>query len=189
MIKVNLLRDHTVRKRKSFAKPTASFMGNILLIICLFLLAAGAMAAWTYHINRQIDDGMIKRADLRRANDELKRLNVEIAQYVKLKSQLEERTKAIDKLQEERSGPVLLLNAVIHSIPLNADLWLTSLTQKAENIKIIGYTPHAEIIPDLMNNLTISGFFTGVDLELIERTNEISKFSLLCTSAKKHKAE
>jgi Tfp pilus assembly protein PilN len=187
MIKVNLLRDHTVRKHKSFAKPNVSIMG--LIYVAIFLLTAGGMASWTRQVNRQIDDGLIKQADLRKANDELKRLNVEIARFAKVRSQIEERTKAIDKLQEERSGPVSLLNTVIRSIPLNADLWLTSLTQKSESIKIIGYTSQAEVIPDLMNNLTVSGIFSSIDLELIERNNNISKFSLLCTSAKKYQAE
>jgi Tfp pilus assembly protein PilN len=187
MIKVNLLRDHAVRKHKSFAKPTVSLMG--LLCVAIFLLAAGAMARWTRQVNRQIDDGQIRRADLNKANDELKRLNAEIAKFTKLRSQLEERTKTIDKLKEEQSGPVSLLNVVIRSIPMNADLWLASLAQKSENIKITGYTSQAEIIPDLMNNLAASGIFASVDLELIERSNDISKFSILCTSAKKYRAE
>jgi Tfp pilus assembly protein PilN len=187
MIKVNLLKDHAVRKHKSFVKPTVSLMGFIC--VAIFLLAAGAMALWTQNINRQIDDGIMRRADLRKTNDELKRLNEEIAKFAKLRSQLEDRTRAIDKLKEEQSGPVLLLNTVIRSIPLNADLWLTSLSQKAESIKIIGSTSQPEIIPDLMTNLTASGIFISVDLELIERNNDISKFSILCTSAKKYQAE
>jgi Tfp pilus assembly protein PilN len=187
MIKVNLLRDHAVRKHKSFVKPTVSLMA--IVCVAIFLLAAGAMALWTNQVKRQIDDGRMKRADLSKANDELKRLDVEIAKFAKLRSQLEERTKSIDKLKEEQNGPVSLLNTVIHSIPSNADLCLTSLIQKSENIKIIGYTSQAEEIPDLMNNLTASGFFASVDLELIERSNDISKFSILCTSAKKYQAE
>jgi type IV pilus assembly protein PilN len=187
MIKVNLLRDHPVRARRTFAKPTVSRMGLILVVI--FLLSAGAMAFWTNYINQQIADRTAKRIDLRKADDELKRLNAEIEKFAKTKSLLEERTKAIDKLQEERSGPVLLLNTVIRSLPPNADLWLTSLTQKSETIKIIGNTSHAEAIPDLMNNLAASGIFSSVDLESIERNNDISKFSLLCISAKKQSAE
>jgi Tfp pilus assembly protein PilN len=187
MIKVNLLRDHAVRKHKSFVKPNVSLFG--LVCVAIFLLAAGAMALWTKHVNRQIDDGIMQRTDLRKTNDELKRLSAEIDKFAKLRSQLEERTQAIDKLKEAQSGPVSLLNTVIHSIPSNADLWLTSLAQKSESIKIIGYTSQAEVIPDLMNNLTVSGFFSSVDLEMIERSNDSSKFSILCTSAKKYQAE
>jgi Tfp pilus assembly protein PilN len=187
MIKVNLLKDHTVRARKSFAKPTASRMGILLLV--LFLLVAGGMGYWTRNINQQIDAGKVKRADLRKTDEELKKLNAEIDTYAKLKSQLEARTQAIDKLQEERSGPVSLLNAVIQSVPPKADLWLTSIDQKSASIKIIGQTLTPEAIPDLMINLAASGFFTSVDLELIERTNDTSKFSLLCTSLNKYQAE
>ena len=136
MIKVNLLKDQAVRKHKSFAKPTVSLMG--LIYMAIFLLAAGVMALWTRQVNRQIEAGLIRRTDLSKTNDELKRLNDEIAKFAKLRSQLEERTKAIDKLKEEQSGPVSLLNTVIRSIPSKADLWLTSLSQKSENIKIIG---------------------------------------------------
>jgi type IV pilus assembly protein PilN len=187
MIKVNLLRDHTAREHKTFANPTVSRMGFLLLAI--FLLAAGAMAYWTYDINLQIVDRTEKRIQLRRANDELKRLNAEIDKYAKLISQIEERTRAIDALRQERSTPVLLLNAVIRSIPPNAELWLTTLSQKSESIKITGSTSQAEIIPDLMNNLSASGFFSGIELELIERSNDISKFSLFCTRAKKSQSE
>jgi len=187
MIKVNLLKDHTVRVRNVFAKPTVSRMGLVLLAV--FLLAAAAMALWTRHVNRQIDEGVKSRDELRMADEELKRLNAEIARYSKLKAQLDDRTHAIDNLQQERTGPVLLLNAVIRSIPQNAEIWLTSLTQKSDSIKIIGQTPQAEVIPDLMINLTASGIFATVDLELIERSNDTSRFSLFCTSAKKSQAE
>jgi type IV pilus assembly protein PilN len=188
MIKVNLLRDHTVRARKAFAKPTGSGMG-ILLPIILLLVAVGGMAFWTHRVHQQIDEGQRTRADLRKIDDEMKRLNAEIAKYTRLKSQLEERIQAIDALREKRSGPVLLLNTVIHSIPSNANLWLTSLNQKSENIKIIGYTSQVEVIPGLMTNLMASGIFSSVDLELIERSRDASKFSLICISVKKYQTE
>jgi Tfp pilus assembly protein PilN len=187
MIKVNLLKNRAVHTRKSFAKPVVSLM--MLILPAIFLLAAGGMASWTHNIKKQINEGTTKRAGLKKIDDELKMLNVEIEKFTKLKSQIEERTKAIDRLQEERSGPVMLLNAVIRSLPPNADLWLTSLSQKSDNIKISGLTSKAEVIPDLMNNLAASGLFIGVDLESIERNENISKFSLLCTSAKKSPAE
>jgi type IV pilus assembly protein PilN len=187
MIKVNLLRDHTAHAHKAFAKPTVSRMGLILLVV--FLLAAGTLWYWTSDVNQQIADRTERRAQLRKDNEELKRLNAEIDKYTKLISQLNERTRAIDEIQHERSGPVLLLNAVIRSIPPSADLWLTSLTQKSESIKITGSTLQADAIPDLMNNLTASGFFSSVELELIERNNDHLTFSLFCASANKSQSE
>jgi Tfp pilus assembly protein PilN len=187
MIKVNLLRDQTGRVHKTSIRPTVSWLG--LVYLAVFLLAAGSMATWTYFIKRQIASGAERRDQLQKQHDQLMELQKKCAAYDKLKQQRMERIKTIEQLQEGKSGPVLMLNAVIRSIPPNADLYLTSLSQKSDIMKILGYTQHAQVIPDLMTNLAASGFFSSVDLELIERKDDTSKFSLICTSVKKPQAE
>jgi Tfp pilus assembly protein PilN len=187
MIKVNLLRDQTARERKTHIKPTVSWIG--LVFLAIFLLVAGSMAAWTFYINQQIAADTERRDQLQKQYEQLKDLQKKIAAFDKLKQQRIERIKTIEQLQEGKGGPVLLLNAVIRSIPQNADLYLASLTQKSDSIKIMGYTQQAEVIPNLMNNLAASGVFSSVDLELIERKDDASKFSLICTSIKKPQAE
>ena len=187
MIKVNLLIDQTARVRKTFVKPTVSRIG--LLFLAIFLLAAGAMGAWTYYINRQVAMGTEKREKLRREEARLKVLKKEIAKFDKLKKQRQSRIDVIERLKENQTGPVLLLNTVIQCIPRNGVLWLTSLTQKSDRVKIVGFTQNTEVIPDLMSNLTASGIFKTVDLEQIESQKDASRFSLLCTSIKKPQAE
>ena len=85
-------------------------------------------------------------------------------------------------MKESQKGPVNLLNAVIQAIPFQGKLWLTQLEQKDNGIKVLGETNNPEVIPDLMNNLTKSEMFSSVDIELIERKDDSSKFSILCTS-------
>jgi Tfp pilus assembly protein PilN len=187
MIKVNLLRDQTARRRKTFVKPTVSRIG--LIFLAIFLLAAGAMGTWTFYIRQQIDLGVEKRTKLRIEEARLQQLQKEIARFEQLKQKHQSRIEVIEKLKEDQASPVLLLNTVIHSIPRDGVLWLTSLTQKADSIRIVGYTQHTEVIPDLMTNLAASGFFRSVDLELIESQKDASKFSLICTSIKKPQAE
>jgi type IV pilus assembly protein PilN len=187
MIKVNLLRDQTVRVRKPSLKPTVSRLG--LIFLAIFLLAAGAMGTWAYYLHRQIAVGAERRGKLQIEEARLQNLKKEIDKFEKLKQQRQDRIDVIEKLKEGQTGPVLLLNTVIHSIPRDGVLWLTSLTQKADRIQIVGYTQHTEAIPDLMSNLTASGIFGSVDLELIESQKDASRFSLLCTSNKKPQAE
>jgi Tfp pilus assembly protein PilN len=187
MIKVNLLKDQTARVRKTFVKPTVSRIG--LIFLAIFLLAAGAMGTWTFYIHQQVNAGIAKRNKLRIEEARLQALKKEIQKFEKLKQQRLSRIEVIEKLKEEQTGPVLLLNTVLHSIPKDGVLWLTSLTQKDNRITIVGYTQHTEVIPDLMSNLSSSGYFQNVDLELIERQKDASKFSLLCTSIKKSQAE
>jgi Tfp pilus assembly protein PilN len=187
MIKVNLLRDQTARVRKAFVKPTVSRIG--LIYLAIFLLAAGAMGTWTFYIHQQINAGIQKRNRLRIEEARLQALKKEIQRFEKLKQQRQSRIDVIEKLKEEQTGPVLMLNTILQSIPRDGVLWLTSLTQKDNSIMIVGYTQHTEVIPDLMSNLASSGFFKTVDLEMIESQKDASKFSLLCTSIRKTQAE
>jgi Tfp pilus assembly protein PilN len=95
----------------------------------------------------------------------------------------------IEDLKAAQTGPVLLLNNVIQSIPGDGQLWLTSMTQSADRIKIVGYTQQTDIIPDFISNLMTCGMFKTVDLEMIESEKDASKFSLVCMSGKKPQAE
>jgi Tfp pilus assembly protein PilN len=187
MIKVNLLKDQTARARKTFVKPTVSRIG--LIYLAIFVLASGTMATWFFYVKQQITAGNEKRTQLRIEEARLQLLQKEVEKYQKLKQFRQGRIDVIETLKKNQSGPVLLLNTVIHSIPPNVDVWLTSLTQKSNEIKITGNTLQPEVIPELMSNLTASGIFASVDLELIERKDDTSKFSLICISIKNSQAE
>jgi Tfp pilus assembly protein PilN len=187
MIKVNLLKDQTAQVRKTFAKPTVSRIG--LIFCAIFLLAAAAMGTWSFYVNQQIQTGNDKVTKLRVEEARLQDLKKEIEKYEKMKQLRQSRIDVIEKLKENQTGPVLLLNSVIQSIPHDGVLWLTSLSQKDDKVKIVGFTQNEEVIPDFMSNLTASGIFKNVDLEMIDSQKEASKFSLICTSITKPQAE
>jgi len=187
MIKVNLLKDQTAQVRKTFAKPTVSRTG--LIFLAIFVLIAGATGTWYFYVRHQVQAGTQKRQQLRQEEARLQKLKKEIEKYEKLKQLRQSRIDVIEKLKENQTGPVLLLNSVIQSIPREGVLWLTSLTQKSDRIKIVGFTQNTEVIPDFMSNLTASGIFETVDLESIESQKEASKFSLICMSNSKSQAE
>jgi Tfp pilus assembly protein PilN len=188
MIKVNLLRDQPARMRKqTFVKPTVSRMG--LILTAIFLLVAGGMGSWYFYINNQVKTFTEKRNKLRIEEARLQALKKEIEKFEKMKRLRQSRIDVIEKLKEDQTGPVLLLNNVLQSIPQDGVMWLTSLTQKDDRIKIVGFAQNTEAIPDFMSNLTASGIFQVVDLEGIESQKDASKFSLICTSAKTQPAE
>jgi Tfp pilus assembly protein PilN len=150
---------------------------------------AAAMGAWTFYVRQQIQTGTEKVKKLRVEEARLQELKKEIDRYEAMKKLRQSRIDVIEKLKENQTGPVLLLNSVIQSIPRDGILWLTSLTQKSDKIKIVGYTQQTDTIPDFMSNLTASGIFKSVDLESIESDKEASRFSLICTSPTKTQAE
>lgn len=187
MIKVNLLKDQTVTKGKTFAKPTVSRTGLVFCAICV--LVAVGMGVWTISVRHQTQAGIKKRNELRVIEARLQTLKKEIEQFEKLKVLRQNRIDIIEKLKENQKGPVLLLNSMIQSIPQKGMLWLTSVAQKVDQTRIQGYTQNPEVIPDLMSNLSATGIFQSVDLELIERQKEATKFSLICISITKPPAE
>ncbi len=183
MIKVNLLRDQTDRVRKITVKQTVSGVGLLLAVVAV--LAAAAMGAWWYTVRRQITDLTGERDRLRIENTRLQALRKEISEYEKAKRLRESRIEVIETLKEFQTGPVRLLNHVIHSIPRDANVWLTVLDQRGERVQITGYAHHSQSIPDFMSSLAASGYFKTVDLENIEEEKEAAKFSLVCVAAER----
>lgn len=187
MIKVNLLRDQAARVTRQVVAPSVSHSG--LLVLAGILVLAGALAAWWYSTNREISRLTATREKLRVEDKRLQALKKEITEFEKVKQLLEGRIQVIGMLKEAQTGPVQLLNHVIQSIPRDASLWLTLLDQKGEKIQIVGYSQRGESIPDFMINLAAGGLFKSVDLEVLqvekEKEREASRFSLICTSARK----
>ena len=181
MIKVNLLRDPTARTRKTYVKPSMSRTGPLL--VAFIVLVVVSMGAWYYVVNKQKNELTVYRNELKAEEARLQELKKKLEQYEEDKKQMQSRISVIERLKEQQTGPVLLLNHVLHSIPRNRLLWLTSLIQKDNTVKIVGLTQKIEAIPDFMTNLAETGFFQSVDLEMIESQDDASKFSLLCVSA------
>ncbi|MEJ2110686.1 MAG: PilN domain-containing protein [Acidobacteriota bacterium] len=181
MIKVNLLRDPTIRSHRTFVKPKVSKTGPVL--VAFIVLVAGGMGAWYYYINTQKNRLTERKHELIIQETRLNDLKKELAEYEEIKLQKQKRIDVIEELKDRQTGPVLLLNHVLASIPQDRLLWLTTLNQKDDRVQIVGYSQKIEAIPDFMTNLSKDGFFQSVDLETIESNDESSKFSLLCTSA------
>jgi type IV pilus assembly protein PilN len=187
MIKVNLLRDQAVRVRKTTVKSSAFGMG--LVFLALLLILFGGLGTWWYSIHREVNDLTETRDRLRAENTRMQALKKEVDRYEKLKLLRQSRIDIIEKLKDNQTGPVQLLNHLILSIPHDSSIWLTLLDQKGDRIQIVGYALRPEAVPDFLSNLTATGFFKSVDLELLESDKEATKFSLLCLSTRKQPTE
>ena len=181
MIKVNLLKDHASRTRKTMVAPKASPLG-LMFLAALALAAVGLGATW-YYLRTQITDLTASRDKLRLESVRLQGLKKQADQFEKMKNERQSRIDIIEQLRANQKGPVLLLNHLIRCIPTSAPLWLTSLEQKGDQIRIMGSTTRGETIPDFMSNLSATGIFKTVDLELYEDKDQAAaKFTLLCVT-------
>ena len=185
MIKVNLLKEHTVvvpKKQHTIATPKISW------IWLAYIIAVGAITAVLGY--QWIDSGNA----LKKLNTENQSLQLDLnqlealsKQFVELEQKKQERQDRIDiieRLVESQQGPVKLMNAVIQAIPDNRNIWLTSLEQTTSGVKVKGETRVPEVVPAFMKDLEKSGIFESVDIEIVERRDEISNFSILCANKK-----
>ena len=185
MIKVNLLKDHSIpveKKQSVISAPKASLVGYLYTAV---IVVAIVVFVYTWFSSGNAIE--VADAENRRLESELKEMEALRNQFVELEQKKQERLNKIaiiEKLLESQTGPVELLNAVIQAVPQNRDIWLTLLEQTKSGIKVKGTTRVPEVLPDFMKDLEKSGIFASVDVEQIERHDDISDFTLLCASKK-----
>ncbi len=183
MIKVNLLRTLTAAKRSGPTLPKKPLPRTAWILPLVVLLPAAGIGVYWYVLGRQVDNLTTRRNELRIENQRLQDLKKQLAEFEAKKQERQSRIEVIERLRQNQTGPVLLLNHVIHSIPEKSVMWLTDLEQKGERVQITGYTVYGDSLPDFMSNLAATGFFRTVDLEIYEdqqKEKQAARFVLVC---------
>jgi Tfp pilus assembly protein PilN len=114
------------------------------------------------------------RRDIEGNQKELARLKPIIAEgqrYRQEKQELERRVNAIEIVARNQARPTYLLDSLIDMLP--ADLWLTRIEEKSQQLRLAGTTYSSVALADFMANLKASGKFKEVDL--VESRQDLSK--------------
>ncbi len=174
MIRINLL-PHREQKRK--ARRTLFFvvagMDAVAAIVVIGLI-------WAY-IDSEI-------ATQNQRNDFLKKENAkldkEIEEIQKLKEETDRllaRKQVIERLQGDRSEPVIMLDQLARRVP--DGVYLKTIQPESNNrIRITGFAQSSARVSTLMRNIDASPFMEGTELTEIKATTEnkrrLNDFSL-----------
>jgi type IV pilus assembly protein PilN len=115
-------------------------------------------------LHREIEQG---QAEIAR----LKPIIAEGQRYRQEKEELERRVNAIEMVARNQSRPAHLLDALADMLPAN--LWLTRVEEKTQQMKLGGTTYSSVALSDFMANLRASGKFKEVDL--VESRQDLTK--------------
>ncbi|MBI4482737.1 MAG: PilN domain-containing protein [Acidobacteria bacterium] len=178
MIRVNLLRDRTTRAKKPVITTETSRVG--VAFIVLFLVSILVMGWWWWSLANERQEKTTQIQQLQAESQRLQKVQVEIAEFEKLKTSYEGRIQIIEALKSRQTIPVELLNNLIKSVPEAPTLWLTALTENQAGINIEGSAFNIESIADFISNLEKSGYFKSVELNFWEEGQEAIRFSLKC---------
>lgn len=159
MIRINLLppQPHKAILITLLARPPLGLLFGVLGVLIL-----GGIGGYWYMLSREAAQ---LTAEKSRLEIEFKALEAAIAKGRAFKQKaldLEKRLAAIDLIAKNQARPIYLLDSLADTIP--RDLWLTTLEEKQNQLRLAGSAYSATAVADFMSNLRGSGKFKDVDL-------------------------
>jgi type IV pilus assembly protein PilN len=169
MIKVNLL-EGTAEQRVSLQKTkVAARRGQQLFMLAAalltFVIVIGVDHLWTNNAHAEAKSALeVEEAEAKKLEADVKRKE-ELEAEIK---QVDERIKVIKQLRAEQKGPVAMLSAINERMPGGqADFRLLSVTQKGDQVQIIGTSLDQQVIANFARQLEFSNnLFTGLRLSV-----------------------
>ena len=179
MIKINLL---PARPRRRFAigLPTLPGLGLLFGVASVVVIVA-VLGYWVYLMNQ----GSSLSTEIRRLEAETARHKAAIAEGTRFKNEkedLERRVALNDLIARNQARPIYLLDALVNTVP--QDIWLSSMEEKEQVLKITGSAFSTTAVADFMSNLKNSGKFRDVDLIVsrqdLAKTPRVVTFEVTC---------
>ncbi len=167
MIKINLL---SLKERKEI-RGIGEFTIGILAIVAVFLVL---VAMYLFEAKR-VRDTNNEIADVKRRISSLEEIKKKVEEFKIKNKELEEKIKVIAVLEENRTGPLFVMEALGRAIPDRA--WVDTFSEKNYVAKIEGTAWDELTVADFMKRLQFSPYFQNVDLTVIN-TKEIQQLSL-----------
>jgi type IV pilus assembly protein PilN len=179
MIKINLL---PARPRRRFAIAFPALPGLGLLFGVMYVVVIVLIGGYWVLLIRE---GSALSVEIARLEAETARHKADIAEgtrFKKEKEELERRVALIDIIARNQARPIYLLDALADTVP--QDIWLTSVEEKEQVLKIAGSAFSTTAVADLMSNLKKSGKFRDVDLIVakqdLAKTPRVVTFEVTC---------
>lgn len=183
MIRINLLAVERGAARRPAMIPAAH---RITIAVSLILIGTLLIVGWWFwslrQTSQQLDD------DIARAETETQQLRSVMAQVQKFearKAQLQQRVTLIEQLRRGQTGPVHIVDEISKAIPDR--LWLSEMTQKGDDLTIVGMTTSLTGVSDFIGNLETSPWFKRpvdiIDSQMASdpKTGDLVKFSVKAT--------
>jgi type IV pilus assembly protein PilN len=167
MIKINLL---PVEEKKKVEGRGEFLLGVFVIVFVLALVVV-------VHIiqSRRIEE--VKRQTLKVEKEikELEEVKKKVDEFKAKNKELEETIRVIAVLEENRTGPLYVMDALANSIPDRA--WIDKFSEKSNKATIEGVAWDEFTVASFMKGLQSSPYFKNVELRAI-KTKEIQQLPL-----------
>ena len=149
MIRINLLGT----ERKKAPRAVVFGVGQRLTMLCslIVIAAVGGVGWWYWSLSQTSSQVEAEIAAAQQEATRLRSMMAEVAAFEAQRTRIQQRVALIEELRAGQSLPVQLLDHVSRSLP--DMLWLTSLTQDATQVTIVGNSRTLVALSDFVGNL------------------------------------
>lgn len=156
MIRINLL-PRKVAKRAVLIRRQAAYIGGAVIVaLALVFLVNSSISARVDEMNARLQQA---RAELTDLKGRLKKLD----EYKAKKADVQARVDAVQRLNQERAGPVRILDEIASRLP--PQLWLKEFREEKLVLKISGWALDVVPVSQFMSALEKAPSFKKVELE------------------------
>jgi type IV pilus assembly protein PilN len=167
MIRINLVPAEEGKEVKGLGEL---IIGIFILLAVLVLLIATNLIQ-----NKRIADVNEKITDVKKQIAKLEDVRKKVEEFKAKNKDLEERIKAIAILEENRTGPLFVMDSLAKAIPDRA--WIDKFSEKANVAQMDGMAWDEITVADFMKKLQSYPYFQNVELKVI-KTKEMQKLPL-----------
>ena len=167
MIRINLI---PVEEKKQVKGLGEFIIGVFILLAVLLLLISASLIQ-----NKRIADVNDKITGVKKQIAKLEEVKKKVEDFKAKNKELEERIRAIAILEENRTGPLFIMDSLAAAMPDRA--WIDKFSEKANVAQMDGMAWDEITVADFMKKLQSSPYFQNVELKVI-KTKEIQKLPL-----------
>ena len=162
MIRINLIApDKPAQKRKAASAAPGAFQFYFLLMVCVggaLLISAMGYISKKSEISR-LDSEIAKAQERQR---QLQAVKAQVDALEAKRKVFQMKVDLIERLRLEQSDPVHLLDEISKALP--DFVWLKTLEQTGNQLKITGMSSGLIAVADFVSNLQRAGWFPQVDM-------------------------
>ncbi|MER3445926.1 MAG: hypothetical protein C4291_03405 [Candidatus Dadabacteria bacterium] len=168
MIRINLL---SAKEEKKGVEG----LNNLIIGVLAIIAVIAVIVAIDLVQSKRIRDTNNEIAEVKKRINSLEVIKNKVEEFKSKNKELEEKIKVISVLEENRTGPLFVMDALGQAIPNKA--WIDRFSETNNMAQIEGTAWDELTVSDFMKKLQSSPYFQGVDLAVIN-TKEIQQLSL-----------
>jgi len=173
MIRINLLPKKEIKKRAALLEQ------GVVAGVAVFVVLAGLLLFYM-HAQGKVEALEQDIAKTKLELKEMEKKKAQIEEYKAAELVVQRKIDVIKKLEQQKSGPVLMLDEIAKVLP--PKMWLTQLKSQGSSLTMEGIAIDNETIAEFMTKLEATSQFSNIELQVSQETKiedyELKKFTV-----------